>query len=123
MKKKSKRTIEAEEIELVDAEGRTRALLSTHQRTGLPFLAFLDELGNQRLVIGIDAPNRAVLSMMRENGRTFFGCGQDEQGRVGLTLFDESGSPGLTLRIDPSGERTIQVLDPNLNVMWEAPPS
>ncbi len=123
MKKKSKRTIVVEEIELVDNEGRTRALLSTHERTGLPFLGFLDEQRRYRVTIGMDAGNRAVFSMLRENGRPFFGCGDDGHGGLGLGLFDEKGSPAVTLTVHPNGERTIQLYDSNLNLIWQAPPS
>ena len=117
---KPRRTIVAEEIELVDNEGRTRALFSTHARTGLPFLGFLDEQGRYRVTIGMDLGNRATFSMLRENGRTFLGCGDDGDGRVGLALYDESGSPGLVLTIHPDGERCVQVYDTDRNLIWQA---
>ncbi len=62
-KKKPKRTIVAEEIELVDGKGRTRALLSTHEETGMRSLSFLDEWRLARVPVGMDPVNRAIFSM------------------------------------------------------------
>jgi hypothetical protein len=118
--KKATSSIQVQELELIDDQGRPRALLSTHQGTGAPFLAFYDEKRRQRIVVGLDPPNRAVLSMYGESGHLFAGCGEDEHGRAELTLCDEAGQPAIVLATHPDGDRSIQVLDPEFKVIWHS---
>lgn len=112
------RGIQVEELELVDRQGNLRALLALNKQTRLPFLAFYDDRGRQRVLVGLDRPNRTVLAMYRENGALLASCGDDEEGRVGLTLFDQHGAAGIIFVMHPNGERSIQILDSELEVVW-----
>lgn len=95
MTKKTRRPVETTGLELFDGRGRRRALLSTHAKDGMPFLALYDDERRQRIVLGLEAGGLPAVTMYGDSGRASLGCGMDDQGRVGLTLFDRDGNQGI----------------------------
>ncbi len=59
--------LQAERVEIQDAEGRTRAALGL-DASGFPFLDLKDHLGKQQIFLGVAADNTPGLSF-RTNGR------------------------------------------------------
>ncbi len=77
--------IRAEEFQLVDLSGRTRALL-TFSASGQPYLAMSDQQGNHSLWLGLSDDS-------------------------GLAIRDTDGKTRLVLSLDRSGEPSLVVRD------------
>ena len=105
--------IRAQRFELVDAEGRVRAVLG-ESPGGAPALMLNDEKGQARAALGLDA-NCPRLEL------------SDEQGEARASLFlvfpsavpslwlrDEKGKVRASLEVAPGGSRELAALGPGL---------
>ncbi len=132
-------SVRAEEFDLVDSAGNTRAMLGT--LSGKPGLVLHDQNGNTRAVLGLDSDGTPELLLIDQNGNT--GVALDLFMGPELSLSDTNGTervelsagilellpPGLTLN-DRNGktravlsttdsEPTLDLYDQNGNVRAE----
>ena len=137
----SKRILEAEELRIVDKNGKARIRLSINKH-GYPSVELLDSDGDRGMVL--EGPNEwgmcwvqmigpdnklrmslalehyacPVLRLRGSNGREVIvmGLGQDDSGAV--VLMDQAGKIRLHLGID-SDEPVMKALDEDKNTLWE----
>jgi hypothetical protein len=111
--------LEAREIALSDADGRTRIALSAAKDGGT--LEHYDGEGRLRLSQGIDAEGRASVTLLDPQGGRRIAAAAFADGDAGLALLDPAGkvriqliseSEGLigTLHLDPQGRKRIETL-------------
>ncbi len=135
--------VRAQRFELVDAEGRVRALLAM-SLDGRPGLAFLDEKGEGRagLVLGTDGPTLELwdkkgklrarlavhpdlgpaLTLHDEQGVMRAGLLAGTDGRPGLAFLDEKGKPLTLLGVGvDAGGKGLVLLDEKGETIWRAP--
>lgn len=91
---KNSGTIRAEEFQLMDESGRTRAML-TFSAEGHPYFTMLDRNGNHILWLGISDNSGLAIS--------------DVDGKTRLVLsLDRSGEPSLVIRDRQQKTRSFQ---------------
>ncbi len=64
--------VRAQKVQLVDSEGRTRAILTTSEPTGIPWLSFYDADGTGRLVLGLRSDGTPFIVLSDRDGRALF---------------------------------------------------
>ena len=105
--------IRAQRFELVDAEGRLRAVLTDAG------LVLYDEKGKSRATLSLDTDGRPTLSLSDERGKLRAMLALDgsptlmlwdEQGEVRATLSLFSGGPGLSLCDEKGKTRALLAL-------------
>ena len=111
--------LEARELALSDAEGRTRIALSAAKDGGT--LEHYDAEGRLRLSQGIDAQGKAALTLFDPQGGRRIAAASFADGDAALALLDAggkvriqllSGADGVTgtLHLDPQGRKRIETL-------------
>jgi hypothetical protein len=109
-----RRTVQADEFQLIDASGSVRARLSM-EAAGRPTLNLLDEKGIP--VVSLAAGDDPFLVLKRAGGKEEVALGA-YKGSYGLGLYDkkiragltvQNGAPGLSL-FDESGDEQVKLL-------------
>lgn len=98
----SNHIVTAQELHLVDSQGRTRMRLAT-QENGTPCLEMLAQDGQAVLGIEVSLEGRAKLRLLDSMGRPRAILGVFEEHSVGLALADETGATRLALGLNSVG--------------------
>ena len=101
------------EVVLQDADGRTRAALTT--MAGWVELQMLDATGRSRAVLSVGADGVPVLALYDERGRNRAGVGLAADGAPAIVLYDKEGKPRAVLGSAPLKQRAdgeVQRTDP-----------
>jgi hypothetical protein len=104
--------IRAEKFVLVDAAGKTRAML--YLLDGRPGLVFYDEAGKPRAILEI-LDGEPVLQFASAAGKP-----RAALGAQGLTLYDAVGMPRAAVRLSDD-EPKFYVFDEAGRTRWQAP--
>lgn len=137
------------ELNIVDAQGRTRIVLKVSE-TG-PKIALRDERSRARAVIGCNVPTApgkqshwamsltsedgtprvlcalyedgtgASLQVRDNNGATRFITAFDDKGGGGLMLKDEQKHTRFSIGMPPNGGYSMAVMDDEGSNLWHAP--
>jgi hypothetical protein len=89
--------IQAQRFELVDSEGKVRA------------------------VLGMADDGGSGLAVMGEGGRARLAMGTKADGSVGLAVLRETGTPVVAIGLGADGAAGLAVLDKQGNLTWAAP--
>lgn len=96
--------IEAEEIRLVDSDGRRRALIvASAARNGEPSITLYDDRGHNRLVLELH-DGRPRVTCYSPSGQPIAGVGQHDDSGTTLVLSREDGRLGFLVRVPPDGD-------------------
>ncbi|MEQ8853015.1 hypothetical protein [Gimesia sp.] len=118
MTEEIKEVIQAEEFQLVDAQGNVRARLGFVE--GEPYLQFIDSQGCERIKIGISADEPGI-RILNSDASTQAAIGAIDTGQTGIMLCDETGTLGMTMLIDQNRESHIKIYDQEGETFWAAP--
>jgi len=105
----SAKLLTAQEIRLVDASGRTRALLSLLR--GRPRLIMTDQNGEFRVELGMDADGLPNLTLRDRNGRARTFLALTSQDQPTLRCADEKGGTRIRLDLRPTGDPALIMQD------------
>jgi len=102
-------TLRARRLELIDEEGRPRAILQVTAK-GAPSLAFYDKKGSGTVILGANPDQSAMLLFRgREGSKAKFAIEAD--GSPTMVLFDRKGKARSILRLSPGGEPLLALQD------------
>lgn len=118
MPEEIKDVIQAEEFQLVDAQGNVRARLGFED--GEPCLQFIDSNGCERIKIGISADEPGI-RILNPDASTQAVIGTIDADHTGIMLRDETGALGMTMLIDQNRETRVEIFDAQGETFWTAP--
>ncbi len=87
--------VQAERFELVDGEGKTRAVLACDRDSGAPTCTFLDSAGETRVTVGIAWNDMPSIQLNADDGAA----------RVALIVRPENA--GMVLVVDDDGNKQV----------------
>ena len=109
--------VRASRFELVDAEGRTRAVLGV-SKTGNPEFDLRDAVGRPRALLVLDKDSLPILLLKDEAVVTRARVELDAKGAAKLTF----GDADLTPRLELDGAKPgLQISNPKGESVWKAP--
>jgi hypothetical protein len=108
--------VRASRFELVDAEGRTRAVLGV-SKSGSPEFDLRDAHGRPRALMVLDADSLPILLFKDADVITRAKLELDAKGGAKLTFCDADLAP----RIEVDGKPQLRVLNPKGDLDWKAP--
>jgi hypothetical protein len=113
------KVLTAQELRIVDPEGKTRILLS-HSVDGAPGLRMLDADGTVRASVNL-REGQAALALCDKAGNPRATYGFTAAGRAVLGLRDENGKARAVLRVAQDGSPSLEMSDADGKAIWEAP--
>lgn len=90
-----KRVIEAGEFRLVDQKGLRLASLTIREESGQAALAFYDDKGQERFLLGINYDRQPGMALFDRNGLTNLSVGIPADGQPNLAMYNERGRQTL----------------------------
>lgn len=109
--------VRASRFELVDASGRTRAVLGM-SKGGSPELDLRDAEGRPRALLVLDGENLPILLFKDAQVVTRAKWELDAKGAAKLTFHD----PDLAPRVEIDGAKPeLKILSPKSEIVWKAP--
>ena len=115
------KVLTAQELRIVDPQGKTRILLS-HSVDGAPGLRLFDADGTIRASVNL-REGQAALALCDKAGKPRATYGFTAAGRAVLGLRDENGKARAVLRIAQDGTPSLELSDAAGKAIWEAPPA
>jgi hypothetical protein len=101
--------VRAGEMRLVDADGRTKALLTLIK--GQPRLLLLDDRGEFRIVVGLSDAGRPEVQLKDETGRTRAEMSVTGKNAPALLMTDAAGGRRVGLTLDQRGQPSFLLRD------------
>jgi hypothetical protein len=92
---KHRKVIEAEAFRLLGKNGERVALLSVKEETGQAALAFYDNEGNERFVLGINFDKQPGMALFDKKGTINLALGIPEDGNANLSIYNGEGNQTL----------------------------
>jgi hypothetical protein len=114
------RTMSAQEILLVDAEGNTRCALSLN-KDGEPGLSLYDHHGKQRIAIQISEDEGPGFKLFNAAGVLRISMMISGDQIPALRLFDSQRHPRALLGVDPEGEAALAFYSQEGKLLRELP--
>jgi len=140
-------TIQAQQVELVDATGTVRGVLRMAPEGTGPEVALLDEVGRRRATMMENGEGDYAFSIFDASGAARFGVGTTKRGFVGLNVRDARGVIRSNMYANDDGSDTgfrtwdadrrvreklgaveddpstfaVRVFDGQGQVLWQAP--
>ncbi|MBU2550212.1 MAG: hypothetical protein KKB20_17520 [Proteobacteria bacterium] len=105
----SSKSLTVEELRLVDGEGRAKALLSLLR--GKPRLILIDQKGEFRAELGLEADGSPGLWLRDREGRNRAVLALAEEGQPALTCSDPEKRPRLSLGLSGPGAPSLMMRD------------
>ncbi|MFO0896952.1 MAG: hypothetical protein U0836_05915 [Pirellulales bacterium] len=109
--------VRASEFQLVDADGKLRALLLM-SASGDPSLHLLDKKQCSRVVIELTGNGQPLVSLIDQTGRPALDLRISEHG-PGIRFCDSAGMPGLVVQLFPDGSRAVVALNQAGETVWD----
>ncbi len=113
------KVLTAQELRIVDPEGKTRMVLS-HSVDGAPGLRMFDADGTIRASVNL-REGQAALALCDKTGKPRATFGLTPGGRAVLGLRDENGKARAMLKLAQDGTPSIEMSDAEGKAIWEAP--
>lgn len=111
--------IRAQRFELVDAEGKVRGALGIGR--GQPVLAFADEAGKTRVLLGLSDDGTPGLGLADAEGEVRAVVRVGEDGRPRVDLRNEGEKTRAVLELNEDGSGALRLFGEDGEVVWEGP--
>ncbi|HEX3409168.1 MAG TPA: hypothetical protein VHS07_02755 [Candidatus Binataceae bacterium] len=106
------RVLKAEKFVLVDRSGNERGVIQVNENGAA--IAFYDQKGSKRVVLGETSNGRDGLAIYGANGRQMAGFTVNEDNQSSVTLYDPAnGRARVGLGVAASGEPALVLFDKN----------
>jgi hypothetical protein len=106
------RVIEAEQVLIRDANGRTRAILGLDPASHSAGLAVLGASGARRIGVGVKSDGTAGIALSDERGELRAGLATTPAGKASVSLSDETGSIRAGLGVVEDGTPRLGLTPP-----------
>jgi hypothetical protein len=103
--------VKTQRLEIADAEGNTRLVLTTAPKNGTGVLAVLDRAGKVRVAVGTTNAGSPSISLLNEDGKVVATVGTADNGAVAVNLADPAGTVRASVAVPANGEAGIEFYD------------
>ena len=116
------KTLRANSIQLLDEQGRLRALIDVSPATGKPNISLFDgdfEGENvQHISLGISASGQASIGIGGKNVLVV-GMNASQRGQRAVFVLDDNGREVFVAGVDMNGDRFVRLLATDGSTIWE----